>query len=88
MKKLKCVNADRLPGNDYAPKLIVGNEYELLSSTFCPKCGQEHYDVGLRSALSYVSCYTCKDAFKRHTIIENSAEGGIHWCYPSRFVTI
>lgn len=77
MKKVNCINADRLPGNDIGPRLTKGENYEVVKEYTC-KCGQVHYDVGIVSTLNYVECYLC-----RETLPDSKK---IHWCNSIRFV--
>lgn len=79
--KLLCKNNKPLPGNDVAPPLEVGKEYEL-KTTFEDKKGNPHYDVGLLSKFNYVSSKETGET------LPNSGIGGIHWCHPSRFEVI
>lgn len=73
---MKCINNQPLEGNDVAPPLELGEEYQLSEIYTC-ECGQEHYNVELKSKYNYISCYNCKK--------ELPAGGRIHWCHPSRF---
>ncbi len=91
MKKVKCINVKPLPGNDVAPPLVLGKEYEILkihTETITSKHGPvhvitaEHYDVGLISKYNYVT------SIESGATLPNSANGGIHWCHPSRFESI
>lgn len=74
---MKCVNSLPLEGNTVAPPVVVGQNYLLQGIFFC-KCGQEHFDMGLKSKYNYISCYKCKEP------IPNG--DSIHWCHPSRFI--
>ena len=72
-----CVNINPLEGNTIAPPLTKDADYPILNVHTCP-CGQEHYDVGIKSQVNYVRCYKCS---------EELVDGDkIHWCHPSRFV--
>lgn len=83
MKKVRCINAKPLPGNDVAPPLEEGKIYEVKSEYREPlPNGYLHYDLGLISNYNYITSY--------HTGVElpNSGQGGIHWCAPIRFIVI
>lgn len=73
---MKCVNILPLVGNDVAPPLKLNDDYKLVQIHRC-KCGQEHYDVGLKSEYNWVSCYKCKKPLPQGNLI--------HWCHPDRF---
>jgi hypothetical protein len=74
---LECINSKPLIGNEIAPPLTVGEKYELKQVIKCG-CGLKHYDVGLKSDYSYVSCRQCSE----HLIDGDT----IHWCSPDRFI--
>lgn len=76
--RVRCINNKPLQGNDVAPPLEVGKEYDLIS-TVSDKQNNPHYDVGLVSKFNYV---TSRDTGEK---LPNSSFGGIHWCHPSRF---
>jgi len=80
MKKLKCINVHPLKGNDVAPPLVFGEEYEL-KDVFVEGNEEktEHYDVGLKSHYNYVTSRVTG------ATLPNSGNGGIHWCSPDRF---
>lgn len=71
-----AINNSPLPNNEVAPPLIVGNEYKLVQEFVCI-CGQNHFDVGLKSRYSFISCYKCGKQ------LPNGDK--IHWCHPTRF---
>lgn len=71
-----CINIAPLEGNAVAPPLVKGQEYPLVDTYEC-KCGQVHYNVGLKSKYNWVSCYQCKKEIPKGD--------SIHWCHPSRF---
>lgn len=71
-----CINIEPLEGNTIAPPLELNKEYNVIKSYDC-KCGQTHYDVGLKSKHNWISCYKCKKEIPQGDII--------HWCHPSRF---
>ncbi len=73
---LKCIETKPLKGNEVAPPLIIKQKYILLNAIKC-ECGLQHYDVGLKSDYSYVSCRNCSEH------LENGDK--IHWCSPDRF---
>lgn len=75
---LKCINTKPLQGNNISPPLIIKQEYELQATYTCD-CGLEHYDVGLKSDYSYVSCRKCREYLPNGDVI--------HWCAPERFET-
>lgn len=77
--KLICINNKPLEGNTVAPKLVVGQEYEV-KEVLTDTGGNTHYDVGLKSNLSYVRSYETKEELERGHLI--------HWCHPSRFSSI
>ena len=72
----KCINAKPLKGNDVAPDLEEGKEYEIVRVIAC-SCGSAHIDVGLKSRHNYISCHTCKAELPNGDVT--------HWCHPSRF---
>ena len=65
-----------LQGNDVAPPLKLDGEYKLKQVQLC-KCKKEHFDVGLESKYTYITCHSCKQ--------ELSRGDRIHWCHPGRF---
>lgn len=71
-----CINEKPLEENSVGPPLVLGDPYFVKEVYKC-ECGQEHYDVGLKSIYNWISCYKCKKAIPRGT--------EIHWCHPSRF---
>lgn len=73
---LECINTKPLEGNEIAPPLEEGVFYPIVKTHKC-SCGQEHYDVGLKSEYNWVTCYKCK--------IKLPNGDTIHWCHPSRF---
>jgi hypothetical protein len=75
--KLKCIFIDKLPGNDYAPKLIKGNEYECIDIHY-DSSGNAHINVGLPLELNYVRSYATGGHLPDYT----------HWCHPNRFIII
>jgi len=76
---LKCIETKPLKGNEVAPPLTIKQLYELKEVIKCG-CGLEHYDVGLKSDYSYVSCRSCSEHLEKGDII--------HWCSPDRFIKI
>lgn len=81
MQKLKCINVKPLQGNDVAPPLELGKEYEL-KAIHTDRLNYPHYDVGLVSRYNYVTSFETADT------LPNSGIGGTHWCHPSRFEVI
>lgn len=73
---LKCIETKPLKGNEVAPPLRIKEKYVLKQVIKCG-CGLEHYDVGLKSDYSYVSCRSCSEH------LDKGDE--IHWCSPDRF---
>jgi hypothetical protein len=71
------VDSKPLPGNEIAPNIKVGDHYDLVQTITC-SCGQEHYDIGLKSEYNYIRCYACKKDLPKGD--------SIHWCHPSRFI--
>lgn len=71
-----CINDKPLEGNEIAPPVKIGEEYTVETIYAC-LCGQEHYDVGLKSKHNYIRCHNCKREIPKGDII--------HWCHPSRF---
>lgn len=71
-----CINNTPLEGNEVAPPLELGQEYKLQDVFPC-SCGQEHWNVGLKSKYNCISCYRCKKPIPKGDLI--------HWCHPSRF---
>lgn len=78
-QKVKAINNEPLPGNDTAPELVVGDEYQIKSITV-DSAGHQHLDVGLPSHLGYVRSYETQEH------LPNGDK--IHWCHPSRFELI
>jgi hypothetical protein len=76
---MKCINISPLEGNTIAPPLTLGGEYTIVKYYEC-KCGQLHYDVGLKSKYNWISCYNCKKEIPQGDLI--------HWTHPSRFVSV
>jgi hypothetical protein len=74
--KLKALNNNPLQGNEVAPPLVVGKEYDAKEVYVC-QCGQDHVDVGLASKYNWITCYKCKKELPRGE--------KIHWCHPTRF---
>ncbi len=73
---VRCVNTNRLSGNEEKPELRLNQQYVVKSIVLDSK-GNQHLDVGLSSSLAYVRSYETK---------ENLPDGDtIHWCHPSRF---
>jgi hypothetical protein len=73
---VKCINAEKLKGNDIGPPLELDVVYPVKGITL-DKEGNQHLDVGLVSKYSFVSSYETS---------EQLPEGDkIHWCHPSRF---
>ncbi len=77
MSQIKCINNNRLVGNDLKPDLKINGLYELKEVHTC-KCGEKHYDVGLVSEINWVTCYKCRE------VLPNSDK--IHWAHSSRFI--
>ena len=75
---LKCINVAPLDGNTVAPPLTLEAEYSPAHVHKC-KCGNVHFDVGLKSQYNFITCWHCKE------VLPNSETGGTHWCHPSRF---
>ena len=74
---VKCVNVDRLEGNDAKPPLELNASYPIKQITLDSK-GNQHLDVGLKSEMNYVRSFETK---------EKLPDGDtIHWCHPSRFI--
>lgn len=71
---VKCINEKPLSGNDVAPKLTVGTEYQVKEIHTC-ECGSKHIGLGLPLDYNWVKCYECKEELPITT----------HWCHPSRF---
>lgn len=79
--KLKCIFNQALPGNDYAPKLVLGEEYickAILSESFGDEDMCYHIDVGLPLTLNWVKSYATGKELPSTT----------HWCHPNRFITL
>lgn len=81
----ECINVKPFEGNDIAPPLKDGKRYHLLQ-TFTCKCGQVHFDVGLRTGYNFVNCYKCGEELPKNND-KNIPELPviIHWCHSSRF---
>lgn len=78
MDLIKCINEDPLEGNSIAPPVKVGGDYSIFEVLICPSCGSKHLDVGIESAINWITCFECKKELPRGD--------QIHWCHPSRFV--
>lgn len=76
--KVTCINAAILSKTGEGPALKPDQQYVIKAETTCACCGKQHLDVGLVSALAFVSCL---DGGKK---LENGDK--IHWCHPSRFI--
>lgn len=74
--KIIAVNVEPLKGNDEAPKLELGKEYEIIEIAEDSR-GNPHFDVGLLSGLKFVRSWETKEELPRGD--------SIHWCHPSRF---
>lgn len=74
-----CVLVGPLKGNEVAPDLKAGQEYEVKTVTIDGK-GNQHLDVGLKSNLSFVSSYETGEYLPHGD--------KIHWCHPSRFILV
>lgn len=83
---IECISTAPLPRNDgVGPKLILHEKYQLIGIRICPKCETEHYDIGLKLEINFVTCYYCKTELKVETKLSEGL-GEIHYCHPSRFV--
>jgi hypothetical protein len=71
-----CINIEPLPENEVAPPLELNKEYSVIQTYIC-KCGEGHYDVGLKSKYNWIRCYKCKREIPKGD--------SIHWAHPSRF---
>lgn len=74
--KLKCIFNQVLPGNEIAPPLELGKEYEC-SSVFM-EGGNLHIGVGLEMKVNFVKSYATGEELPPIT----------HWCHPNRFIKI
>lgn len=75
-QKIKAINNLPLEGNSKAPKLIVGDIYEV-KEIILDKEGHQHLDVGLASPFEYVRSWETKEELPKGD--------SISWCHPSRF---
>lgn len=79
--KLKCIFSGILPGNEYGPPVIPGNEYTALDVFTDPR-GFDHIDVGLLTGgpngPAFVTSYQGKDKLP----------GKQYWCHPNRFIIL
>jgi hypothetical protein len=73
-----CIINSRLEGNDTKPDLVLNGQYVVKKEHTC-KCGEVHFDVGLKSELNYVTCYKCREVLP-------DSDHNIHWCHSSRFL--
>lgn len=78
-QKVKCILAGPLEGNDKAPPVVEGDEYEI-KEIILDSQGFQHLDVGIKSNLSFVRSWDTKEELQR--------SDDIHWCHPSRFYPI
>ncbi len=75
-QKVICNNNKPLIGNDIAPPLVLGEEYNVVSITL-DKMKNQHLNVGLVSVVNFVRSYETE---------EHLLDGDkVHWCHPSRF---
>lgn len=74
--KLKCIFNQPLPGNDKAPDLKLGEEYECKA--IYVEGEYLHIGVGLDLELNYVKSYATGEELPPVT----------HWCHPNRFIIV
>lgn len=75
-ESVTATNIEPLKGNEIAPPLELGKTYPV-KNIFLDRDGNQHLDVGLESAYSYIRSYETG---------EYLPDGDkIHWCHPSRF---
>lgn len=72
-----AINIDILSKSGIKPRLEQDKEYKLLNECVC-KCGQIHYDIGLKSIYNFVSCYMCGQELPKSDTI--------HWANSIRFI--
>lgn len=72
-----CINIQPLEGNMIAPPLVLNKDYGKPQVIHTCDCGQDHYDVGLKSTVTFVRCYKCKKELPLGHIV--------WWTHPSRF---
>lgn len=73
---VKAVKIDKLTGNQYAPKLELHKDYEIIGICL-DTLNNQHLDVGLECELNFVTSYETGEQ------LPDSDK--IHWCHPSRF---
>jgi hypothetical protein len=77
--KVICIDAEPLQGNEIAPPLETGVEYQVIG-IINDRAGNQHLDVGLKSMYNYIRSFETKEDLK---------DGDkIHWCHPSRFIKV
>lgn len=81
LKTVECVNSQPLKGNAIAPPVVLGQKYPVHQIIECP-CGEQHYDVGIKSPHNYVQCYKCR------ADLPTSAVGEIYWTHSSRYIPL
>jgi hypothetical protein len=74
--QVRVVFAGILPGNSIGPNVTNG-EIGIVKESYICKCGEEHLDIGLRSKLTSVTCYKCRE--------DLPGSDSVHWCHSSRF---
>lgn len=75
--KLKAIFTQALPGNDVAPQLKHGIEYEC-KQVHTDRQGNDHIDVGLIRNVNFVTSYATGEQLP----------GTAHWCHPNRFIIV
>lgn len=76
IKRVICINTDILAESGHKPEVVLDKVYNVLEEFTC-KCGQIHYDIGLKTKLNFITCYKCKE--------ELPIKEDIHWCNSIRF---
>lgn len=84
--KVKCINNKPLTNRqskpalpvdgDKHPPLVEGDEYNV-ASIFVDAGNNEHWDVGLKSELNYIT------SFETGELLPDG--DSVHWCNPVRF---
>ena len=75
---ITCITNKPLNGNEVAPPLEEGKDYEV-EEIFVDGKGNQHLHVGLKSEVNYVTSIETEET------LPDSGVGGKHWCHPSRF---
>jgi len=83
-QEVEVIKVDKLPGKEYAPKLVLGDKKQVKAICTDSK-GNQHLDVGLRTELNYVTSHETGEELPKNLKVENGIQTITHWCHPSRF---